>query len=90
VETCAHQERLLEEDCHAVHGDWSAKHLTRRRDPSTWDLIRHGVFFPSPGFFAVLNAPIFEEARAMVEAGIERLELFDLEAVPFNQFPHFA
>jgi hypothetical protein len=46
--------------------------------------------FPSPGFFAVFNAPIIEEARAIVEAGIERLELFDLKAVPFNQFPHFA
>ena len=73
------------------------EHLTRRLDPSTWDLIRNGV--PSqvlykigdePGFFAVLNAPSMEEAKAMVEAGVERLELFDLEVVPVNQFPHFA
>jgi hypothetical protein len=43
-----------------------------------------------PGFFAVLNAPSIEEAKAMVQAGMERLELFDLEVVPVNQFPHFA
>jgi hypothetical protein len=73
------------------------EHLTRRLDPSTWDLIRHGVLSQvlykvgdEPGFFAVLNAPSVEEAKAMVEAGMERLELFDLEAIPVNQFPHFA
>ena len=43
-----------------------------------------------PGFFAVLNAPSVEEAKAMVERGVERLELFDLDVVPVNQFPHFA
>ena len=43
-----------------------------------------------PGFFAVLNAPNLEEAKAMAEKGVERLELFDLEVVPVNQFPHFA
>jgi hypothetical protein len=73
------------------------EHLTRRLDPSTWDLIRHGVLSQvlykvgdEPGFFVVLNAPSIEEAKAMIEAGMERLELFDLEAVPVNQFPHFA
>ena len=59
------------------------EHLTRRLDPSTWDLIRNGVLShvvgDEPGFFAVL-----------VEAGVERLELFDLEVVPVNQFPHFT
>ena len=73
------------------------EHLTRRLDPSTWDLIRHGVLSQvlykvgdEPGFFAVLNAPSIEEAKATVEAGMERLEMFDLEVVPVNQFPHFA
>jgi hypothetical protein len=32
----------------------------------------------------------FEEAKAIVDAGIERLESFDLEVVPVNQFPHFS
>ena len=41
------------------------------------------------GFFAVLNAPDLEQAKAMAEAGTERLELFDLEVVSVNQFPHF-
>jgi hypothetical protein len=73
------------------------EHLTRRLDPSTWDLIRHGVLSQvlykvgdEPGFFGVLNAPNLEEAKAMAEKGVERLELFDLEVVPVNQFPHFA
>jgi hypothetical protein len=73
------------------------EHLTRRLNPSTWDLIRHGVLSQvlykvgdEPGFFAVLNAPNLEEAKAMAEKGVERLELFDLEVVPVNQFPHFA
>jgi hypothetical protein len=42
------------------------------------------------GFFAVLSAPTLEEARATVERGAERLEVFDLDIVPVNQFPHFA
>jgi len=40
-------------------------------------------------FFAVLNASSSEETKAIVDAGIERLDLFDLEVVPVNQFPHF-
>jgi len=73
------------------------EHLTRRISPTTWDLIRHGVLShvlykvgDEPGFFAVLNAPSGEEAKTMVNAGSERLELFDLEITPVNQFPHFA
>ena len=73
------------------------EHLTRRLNPATWDLIRSGVLShvlykvgDEPGFFAVLNAPSIQEAKAMIEAGEERLELFDLEVVPVNQFPHFA
>ena len=69
------------------------EHLTRRLDPATWDLIRQGVVShvlykvgEEPGFFAVLNAPNLEQAKAMAEAGTERLELFDLKV---NQFPHF-
>jgi hypothetical protein len=42
-----------------------------------------------PGFFGVLNAPSIEEANS-IAAGVERLELFELEVVPVNQFPHFA
>ena len=56
------------------------------------DLIRKGVVShvlykvgEDPGFFAVLNAPNLEQAKAMAEAGTE-LELFDV--VPVNQFPH--
>ena len=73
------------------------EHLTRRLNPATWDLIRRGVLShvlykvgDEPGFFAVLNAPGIQEATAVVEEGEERLELFDLEIVPVNQFPHFT
>jgi hypothetical protein len=73
------------------------EHLTRRINPATWDLIRNGVLShvlykvgDEPGFFAVLNAPTREEAKAMIDAGAERLELFDLEITPVNQFPHFT
>ena len=73
------------------------EHLTSRLNPSTWDLIRHGTLShvlykvgDEPGFFAVLTAPSIEEAKAMVALGAERLELFDLDVVPVNQFPHFA
>ena len=72
------------------------EHLTRRLNPATWDLIRRGVLShvlykvgEEPGFFAVLNAADLQQAKAMAEAGTERLELFDLEVVPVNQFPHF-
>ena len=72
------------------------EHFTCRLDPATRDLIRpgRGLSRPvqsgeEPGFFAVLNAPNLEQAKAMAEAGTERLELFDLEVAPVNQFPHF-
>ena len=73
------------------------EHLTRRLNPATWDLIRRGILShvlykvgDEPGFFAVLNAPSIQEAKAMVEAGEERLDVFDLDVVPVNQFPHFT
>jgi hypothetical protein len=73
------------------------EHLTRRINPATWDLIRNGVLShvlykvgDEPGFFAVLTAPSREEAKGIIDAGAERLELFDLEITPVNQFPHFA
>ena len=60
---------------HVVHAEQSTHagatreqmvdHLTQRLNPSTWDLIRHGVlsnvFYKvgnEPGFFAVLSASI--------------------------------
>ena len=70
--------------------------LTQRLNPATWDLIRYGILShvlykvgDEPGFFAVLNAPTLKEAQAMVAGGAERLEVFDLEITPVNQFPHF-
>jgi hypothetical protein len=30
------------------------------------------------------------EANQIIAAGVERLELFELEVVPVNQFPHFT
>jgi hypothetical protein len=73
-----------------------AEDLTRRLDPATWDLIRRGVLShvlykvgDEPGFFAVLNAASIEEAREVVHSGENRLELFDIDIVPVNQFPNF-
>ena len=70
--------------------------LTRHLHPETWELVRHGVlgdvFYKigdEPGFFAVLAEPSIEEAKAVVDRGVQRLEVFDLEVVPVNQFPHF-
>jgi hypothetical protein len=72
------------------------EHLTGRLHPETWDLIRHGelshVLYKvgdEPGFFAVLNAPSIEDAKAKVDRGVQRLEVFDLDIVPVKQFPHF-
>jgi hypothetical protein len=71
-------------------------HLTKGLDPATWDLIRNGVlssiFYKvgdEPGFFAVLSAPSIEEAQAMVDSSAQRQEVFELEIIPVNQFPHF-
>ena len=70
------------------------EHLTRRLHPSTWDLIRHGVLsqvlYMNRASLRFSTPPASRRAKAMIEAGMERLELFDLEAVPVNQFPHFA
>ena len=62
------------------------EHLTRRLQPETWDLIRRGELFhilykvgDEPGFFAVLNAPSIEDAKAMADCGAQRIEVFDLE-----------
>jgi hypothetical protein len=73
------------------------EHLTGPLHPSTWDLIRRSVLShvlykvgDEPGFFAVLSASSIEDAKATVERGAERLEVFDLDVVPVNQFPHFG
>ena len=42
-----------------------------------------------PGFFALLSASGAKEASAMMERGIERLEVFDLDLVPVKHFPLF-
>ena len=72
------------------------EHLTRRIQPETWDLIRHGQLThilykvgDDPGFFALLNASAMEDAKAMVERGAERLDVFDIDIVPVKHFPHF-
>ena len=67
----------------------NASAYCKRRDPPGRGLSRPVQSGEEPGFFAVLNAPNLEQAKAMAEAGTERLELFDLEVVPVNQFPHF-
>ena len=71
-------------------------HLTERLDPATWDLIRKGVLSSvlykigdEPGFFAILNASSIEQAHALVDGSSQRQEVFDLEIIPVNQFPHF-
>ena len=71
-------------------------HLTERLDPATWDLIRKGVLSSvlykigdEPGFFAILNASSFEQAHALVDGSSQRQEVFDLEIIPVDQFPHF-
>jgi hypothetical protein len=70
--------------------------LSRRLQPGTWDLVRHGVLShvlykvgDEPGFFAVLQAASLEEAKAMVEASQATMLPFDLDILPVNQFPHF-
>ena len=72
------------------------EHLTRQLSPETWDLIRRGelshVLYKvgdEPGFFAVLNAASLEDAKRMVDRGVQRIEVFDVDIVPVNQFPHF-
>jgi len=38
-------------------------------------------------YYYLFDAPSIEEANKIIAAGVERLELFDLEVVPVNQFP---
>lgn len=70
--------------------------LTQTMDPEGWDLVRRGELSQimykvgdEPGFFALLSAPGAKEASAMIERGIERLEVFDLDLVPVKHFPLF-
>jgi hypothetical protein len=70
--------------------------LTQTMDPEGWDLVRRGELSQimykvgdEPGFFALLSAPSAKEASAMIERGIERLEVFDLDLVPVKHFPLF-
>ena len=72
------------------------EHLTRKLDPSTWDLIRHGVLShvlykvgEEPGFFAVLQAESLWQAKIVVAAHQHPDTPFDIDIVPVNQFPHF-
>jgi hypothetical protein len=71
-------------------------HLTSQIHSETWELIRHGELShilykvgDEPGFFAILNAPSFEDAKAMVARSAQRLALFEVEIVPVKEFPHF-
>ncbi len=71
-------------------------HLTSRLNPATWDVIRNGVvsnvFFKTgdePGFFAVLSASNIDEAHALIDKAVEIHDLFDIQIVPVNHFPHF-
>jgi hypothetical protein len=70
--------------------------LSAQMHPETWDLFRHGdlshILYKDgdePGFFAVLNAATFEDAKALVDRAAPRLESFDVEIVPVKHFPHF-
>jgi hypothetical protein len=70
--------------------------LSSQMRPETWDLVRHGdlshILYKvgdEPGFFAILNAPTFEDAKALIDRAAPRLENFDVEIVPVKHFPHF-
>jgi hypothetical protein len=70
--------------------------LTRQLHPETWDLVRHGalshVYYKigdEPGFFALLNAPSLEDAKAVVARGAARAEEFEVDIYPVKHFPHF-
>jgi len=72
------------------------EHLTRRMSPETWNLVRRGDLShllykvgDEPGFFALLNAPSIEDAKVMVDAGSQRMEVFDMEIIPVQHFPNF-
>jgi len=70
--------------------------LTRKVQPETWDLIRHGdlshILYKvgdEPGFFALLNASSLQDAKSLVESSAERLDEFDIDICPVKHFPHF-
>ena len=70
--------------------------FSRQLHPETWDLIRNGelshVLYKvgdEPGFFAVLRASSFEEAKYLIESSAARLDVFDVDIYPVNLFPHF-
>jgi muconolactone delta-isomerase len=70
--------------------------LTRQMQADTWDLVRRGELShilykvgDEPGFFALLNAPSFENAKSLVESSAPRLDLFDVDIFPVKHFPHF-
>jgi hypothetical protein len=70
--------------------------LTRQLHFETWDLVRQGALShilykvgEEPGFFALLNASNFAEAKSLVEAAASRLDEFDLEIQPVKHFPQF-
>jgi hypothetical protein len=65
--------------------------------PETWDLVRSGelsqVFYKvgdEPGFFAILKASSFEEAKAVIERSASLLEAFDLDVYPVSPSPQFG
>lgn len=71
-------------------------HFTGKLNPSTWDLIRHGVvsnvLFKTGseiGYYAVLSASSLDEARSIIQRLSADEILFDVKIVPVNQFPHF-
>jgi hypothetical protein len=73
-----------------------AERFSHQLHPQTWDLVRHGelshVLYKigdEPGFFAVLKASSFDEARSLIERTAARLDTFDLEIHPVSLFPHF-
>ena len=62
----------------------------------TWDLIRNGELFhvlykvgDEPGFFAVLKASSFEDAKYLTESSAARLDVFEVDIYPVNLYPHF-
>jgi hypothetical protein len=79
-----------------VNREQLVERLARELSPETWDLIRRGelshvlyMVGDEPGFFAVLHAKSIEDARAIVERGLERIKVFDVDIIPVKQFPHF-
>ena len=70
--------------------------FSRERHPETWDLIRReelsNVLYKvgdEPGFFAVLKASSFEEAKSLVESSAARFDVFDVDIYRVDHFPDF-